>query len=76
MVHQNLSSLLGMEAENEKKPQQIVCSRTEDETGGLDLNERREGEELKFYWPTFTPGWLCQKAPRECLRELGTETKG
>lgn len=54
MVHQNLSSLLGMEAENEKKPQQIVCSRTE----GLDLNERRECEELKFYWPTFTP-WLA-----------------
>lgn len=70
MVHQNLSSLLGMEAENEKNPQQIFCSRTEDETGGLDLNERREGEELKFYCPTFTV------APRECLRELGTETKG
>ena len=51
-----------------------MCSRTEDETGGLDLNERREGEELKLDWPFSPMAW--EKAPRECIRELGTETKG
>lgn len=36
------------------KPQQQICYRDQDETGGLDMEERRESENLKsdlFHWP-------------------------
>lgn len=36
-----------MWAENEERPKQIVDSRAGDETGGLDLEKRKESENLK-----------------------------
>lgn len=48
MLHQDLLGLLGMEAGYEVRQQQIVCYRVVDETGGLDLEEKRESEDLKL----------------------------
>lgn len=41
---QNLFSLLGIGAESEKRPQQKVCCRPGNKTGGFDMEERRESE--------------------------------
>lgn len=38
--HQDLLSLPRMGAENEERPKQVVCHRTEDETVRLGLEER------------------------------------
>lgn len=48
VLHQDLLGLLGMEAGYEVRQQQIVCYRVVDETGGLDLEEKRESEDLKL----------------------------
>lgn len=37
-----------MGEESEERPQWAVCYRAEDETEGLDLEERRENKELKL----------------------------
>lgn len=42
VTHQVQLSPLGIGAENEERPQQKVCCRPGDETGGLDLEEQRE----------------------------------
>ena len=42
MFHQDLLSPLEMGAENEERPQKIVCYRAGDETGGLNLKKRKE----------------------------------
>lgn len=36
MLHQYLVSSLVMQAESEERPQQVACSRSENETWGLD----------------------------------------
>lgn len=55
--YQDLPSPLTMEAESEEKPQQVVCLRTQDEAGGLDLDERTGSEYLKLasllHWQTW-----------------------
>lgn len=44
---QDLLSTLGVETESEERPQQVICCRTVDETGGLDVEEKRQSEDLK-----------------------------
>ena len=46
VFHQDLLSLLGMGAERKERTQHVVCYRTGDGTGVLDLKERRKGEDL------------------------------
>lgn len=41
VFHQDLLSLLGIGAESEERPQQLVGYKPGDESGGLDLKERR-----------------------------------
>lgn len=48
MLYQDLLGILGIEAGYEARRQQIVCYRVVDETGGLDLDEIRESEDLKL----------------------------
>lgn len=55
--HQDCLSPLGMEAECEKL-HQVVCYRPKDETGGLDLEGRKESEDLKLAYLPLT-GWLA-----------------
>lgn len=42
VFHQDLFSPLGMVAESEKRPQQMVCYRPGDEPEGLDVGGWRE----------------------------------
>lgn len=54
MFHQDLLSPLGMVLESEGRPRQAICYRAADETGKLDMEERRENNDLKtahlLYW--------------------------
>lgn len=59
VFHQDLLISLGMGAESEERPQQIVCYRAGRETRELDLGERRESEDLQ---PACFPALL----PPQC----------
>lgn len=48
MFSQDLLSPLGMGAQNKERPQQIVCYRAWDESGGLDLEKMKERGDLKL----------------------------
>lgn len=58
MFHQDLLNHLGMGAESEKKPEQVVCYRDGDETEGLDLEERSKILKLAylFLWQVWLAG--------------------
>ena len=79
MFYHNLFSTLGMEAKNQERPQKVVCCGSGDETCVLILEERRGSKDLKLtyllHWLTWFSEWLCWLLPRECLLELGSETK-
>lgn len=40
-IKQDLLSILGVGTESEERPQQVICYRVVDETGGLDIREKR-----------------------------------
>lgn len=53
VFHKDLSRPLGMEAEDEERPEQVVYYRAGDESEGLCLEEKRERKDLKLeYLPT------------------------
>lgn len=55
VFHQDLFSPLGMGAESEKRPQQMVCYRPGDEPEGLDVGGGGKSEDL---WLTSLLPWL------------------
>lgn len=72
-VPPGLLSFMGMGSESKETLQQK--SVIGDEPGGLDLEERRESEDLKLAhllgWPTCLSVDLGCWVPRECLLEWG-----
>lgn len=58
----------------------MVCSRAGNETEGLDLEERKESEDLKLAYQLHqTTGFLHKSewsVLRKCLLELGARIKG
>lgn len=60
--HHDLLSPLGIGAESEERPQKVVCYTAGDKTGGVDMRERREFEDLKLAyalsWTTCFSGRL------------------
>lgn len=55
---QGLLSPLGMGTEREQRPQQVACYRAGDESGGLDLEERRGSGHLKLAYRLPWLTWL------------------
>ena len=53
---------LGMVAEFEEKLQQVVCYRLKDETGGLDLERRKQRRCEACSTPCFTGCPICVSA--------------
>lgn len=68
-AHQDLFSALGIEAECEERPQQVVYYRIGDETGGLNLEKRRKLTELLLW-----QAWL--EGSRENLQWVQTRRLG
>lgn len=63
VFHHSLLNSLGMGAENELRPQ-LVCSGAGEETGRLDMEERRESEALKL---TYLLCITCFSGKLACL---------
>lgn len=70
VYHLSLLSPLGMRTGRKERAQQFICSRAEDETGGLDLEVRRETEGLKIAY--LLPWWAW--GSRE-WQGVGSETQ-
>lgn len=66
-----------MGAEGEERPREVACYRAGDETGRLDLKEKKESAELKNHLSVSRapPCFSGLQVPREGLQELGAETK-
>lgn len=58
LFHCDLYSPVGMGKENKERLPQVVCFRPGNETGGLDLEERKEGENLIFSCFDGRLAWL------------------
>lgn len=74
VFHQYLFSPWEYGEESEQKSQQIACYRAQDETGGLDMEQRWE-----MYlpcWPICFSGRPSWQVPRESLLELGATITG
>lgn len=57
MFHWGLLSSLGVDMENEERPQQVVFCRAGDGTGRLDLEERKESDMCSL--PSCFAGFLA-----------------
>lgn len=79
VFHQNLLSQLGMGAENEEGPKQIVCHRAGDETRALEMEDRRESKDLKpaclLCRPTCFSVSIGWTVPRKSLLKMGDGIK-
>lgn len=80
VFYQDLFSPVRKQAESKERPLQVVCCRARDETGRLAMEERREGDDLKFtyllLWPACFSFRLGLGVPRESLLELGPGRTG